>query len=96
MIVPAFLQQEHDGGMKTYIFVILLSFAALAFWGCPTKKYIPDPTPPAPQVQKAPDQVRNFYEELLSLEGRAPPAGMRIEFKRMVADKQIVYLTVPL
>ncbi|UOF00772.1 hypothetical protein [Bdellovibrio reynosensis] len=79
--------------MKALIFFLLLTFAGLAFWGCPTKKYIPDPTPPQPQV-------RSSYDELLSLEGRAPPAGSRVMFKRMLAETQdkkvAVYLTVPL
>ncbi|MEK2646907.1 hypothetical protein [Bdellovibrio sp. BCCA] len=62
---------------KLSLFVLLVVMIGLAFWGCPTKKYIPDPHPPQPQVSN--------YEELLSLEGNAPPVGVRVEFRRMLA-----------
>lgn len=66
--------------MKLVVIIsLLLVTVGLAFWGCPTKKYIPDPTPPEPQV--------SHYEELLSLEGRAPPVGPRIEWRRMMASR---------
>lgn len=64
--------------MKTaaiFIFVFILSGWAL--WGCPSKKYIPDPLPPEPHVQN--------LEETPGYRGRVPPAGLRVHFRRMIA-----------
>lgn len=73
--------------MKPFFFFLLLGFAGWALWGCPTKRYIPDPKNPQPQVeeQKKENQSDYYYDALQVLEGRAPHVGPRIEFIRMLA-----------
>lgn len=62
--------------MKTAVIIFILSLTALALWGCPTKKYIPDPTPPEPQVR---------LEETPGYLGREPYVGPKIQFLYMLA-----------
>ncbi|WP_374027631.1 hypothetical protein ACES2J_16230 [Bdellovibrio bacteriovorus] len=67
--------------MKPAIFFVLLAFVGLAFWGCPTRKYIPDPTPPQPEVQ-----IQSMrYDEVLRQHGQAPWVGPRQDQRRMLA-----------
>lgn len=63
--------------MKTAAAIFLLGLVVLALWGCPTKKYIPDPMPPEPQVL--------LLEETPGYQGRVPPAGHKVYFLRMLA-----------
>lgn len=63
--------------MKLVLFFVLLAVLGLAFWGCPSKKYIPDPTPPQPQVMR--------YDEVLRQNGQAPHVGPRQDPRRMLA-----------
>lgn len=75
--------------MKLIAFFVLLVVLGLAFWGCPSKKYIPDPTPPQPQVQ--------WIEDTPGFKGREPYVGPKIQFIRMIAERRASsYLTVPL
>lgn len=78
--------------MKLALILVLIVLTSLAFWGCPTRKYLPDPTPPVPQTI--------HYEELLRHRGQAPPVGPRQDQKRMLAhgilESSAAYLTVPL
>ncbi|WP_415064194.1 hypothetical protein [Bdellovibrio sp.] len=64
--------------MKILVVTLLLVLVALAFWGCPTKKYIPDPLPPQPQVQR--------LEDTPGYLGREPYVGPRVQFRRMLAN----------
>ncbi|GEM_PF-1796612 len=68
--------------MKIVALILLLASFGMAFWGCPTRKYIPDPTPPKPEVM----DVMNAYDDLLSQDSSAPHAGPKVEFRRMLAQ----------
>lgn len=71
--------------MKTILIALLLMvLGALALWGCPTKRYIPDPGPPQPETQA--DYIR--LEETPGYLGREPYVGPKVQFYRMLAHKK--------
>ncbi|WP_373998342.1 hypothetical protein [Bdellovibrio bacteriovorus] len=73
--------------MKLALILLITGTLGLGIWGCPTKKNVPDPTPPEPEmVIPTRLEVRAFYDELLSLEGRAPHIGVRVEPLRLLAS----------
>ncbi|MGZ3768184.1 MAG: hypothetical protein ACXVCP_05805 [Bdellovibrio sp.] len=65
--------------MKTVIFFFLLAVLGLAFWGCPTRRNIPDPIPPQPKV------VKWQLDDTPGYLGREPYVGPKIQFERMLA-----------
>lgn len=60
--------------------ILIIAVLALLITGCPKKKPLPapDPGPPEPQVVRS-------YEELKRGSSEAPPAGLRYEYRRMLA-----------
>lgn len=69
--------------MKRLLVILLLAgFGLLALWGCPTKKYVPDPTPPEPEVVS--DQA--WLERTPGYLGREPYVGPRVQFRKMLAN----------
>lgn len=64
--------------MKFIYLFFLVTVLSLAFWGCPTKKYIPDPTPPQPHVKLELEDTPGYL-------GREPYVGPKIQFERMLA-----------
>lgn len=72
--------------MKTTLVALLLAvLGALALWGCPTKRYIPDPGPPQPETQSG-KYIR--LEETPGYLGREPYVGPKVQFYRMLAHKK--------
>ncbi|MGZ3780931.1 MAG: hypothetical protein ACXVCY_09815 [Pseudobdellovibrionaceae bacterium] len=65
--------------MKLIVFFALLLILGLAFWGCPTKKYVPDRSPPQPQVQWILEDTPGYL-------GREPYVGPKIQWERMLAQ----------
>lgn len=80
--------------MKTLVFILSLGVLSLVLMGCPKKRTIPEPMPPEPQVYNWEDVPTSF--------GGAPPVGLRVYFRRMMADYEtrkfgpLSYFTVPL
>lgn len=71
--------------MKRLLVILLLAtMGGLALWGCPTKKYIPDPSPPKPEVTP-PQAWIERTPGYLGL-GREPYVGPRVQFRKMLAS----------
>ncbi|WII72478.1 hypothetical protein QJS83_01170 [Bdellovibrio sp. 22V] len=71
---------------KILLYLFMLIGLGYLLWGCPTKKYIPDPTPPEPQVQEEEQKPQSKrVEDTPGYLGREPYVGPRIQFRKMLA-----------
>lgn len=71
-------QRRENRAMKAMMLILILWLLALTLWGCPTRKYIPDPMPPQPQAQR--------LEDYPGYRGREPYVGPKVQFRYMLAQ----------
>lgn len=74
---------------RSSYFLLFIFLILWGLWGCPTKKLIPDPMPPQPQVdflKNEPVQWAYDWQDVVHiLKGMAPLVGPAPWFFRMLA-----------